>query len=474
MDAVIVGSGPNGLAAAITLARAGRRVHVVEAEARIGGGMRSEELIEPGFIHDICSAVHPFGAASPFFATLDLARHGVSWRHPEIPLTQPLDGGRAAVAFRDLDATLAALGPGAASYRRLIGPFVRHWDHLRTSVLAPLVRWPPHPVTMARFGVRALPSASLLARTLRSEEAAALLSGTAAHSILPLSHAFTGGVGVLFLASIHSSGWPVVEGGSERLADGLAALLVELGGTIETGRVVTDLRDLPSTDSVLFDIDPVQAARISGDQLPSRFARRWLRHPAGPGVFKIDYTLDGPMPWTDPHSGRAGTVHVGGTFADVAEAEAAVNAGRHAERPFILVAQQSVCDPTRAPRGKHTLWAYCHVPNGSTVDMVPAIEAQLDRFAPGFRDLVRGRRVMGPAAVAAHNRANPGGDIAGGSMQGLRTVFRPTVTMHPYRTPNPRLFICSSATPPGAGVHGMCGFFAANDLLAQQGSGSRR
>jgi phytoene dehydrogenase-like protein len=470
-DALVVGSGPNGLAAAITLARAGRRVHIMEAGDAPGGGMRSAELIESGFRHDICSAVHPFGVASPFFDTVDLARHGVRWLHPEICFAQPLDGGSAALAYRDLSVTMERLGDGAARYRQLVGPLVKRWDALRADVLGPLVRVPRHPIAMAHFGARGLPSASLLARYLDHPQAAALLAGTAAHSILPLSQPFTGGVGALFLASAHTTGWPVVEGGSDRLAAALIAELSELGVTIETGRPVSRLSDLAPADHVLFDIDPVQAATIAGDQLPTRFSQRWHKHRFGPGVFKVDYTLDGPVPWADPEVGRAGTVHVGGTFDEVAEAEAAVAKGRHADRPFVLVAQPTACDPTRAPAGKHILWAYCHVPNGSTVDMTAAIEGQIERFAPGFKDVVRGRYRMAPADLEAHNMSYRGGDIAGGSMAGLRTVFRPTVTLHPYRTPNPRFYLCSSSTPPGAGVHGMCGYYAATDLLSRSQGG---
>jgi phytoene dehydrogenase-like protein len=468
VDVVVVGSGPNGLAAAITVARAGRSVHVIEAASEVGGGMRTAELLEPGFRHDVCSAVHPFGAASPFLATLPLERLGMRWIHPEVALTQPLDGGRVAAAHRDLGQTLAGLGPGAAGYRRLVRPLAERWEHLRHDALRSLVRVPSHPLTMARFGVRGLPSASLLRRSLAGDEAPALLAGTAGHSMLPLHHLFTGGVGVLFLAAIHGSGWPVVAGGSGELARAMAAHLVELGGAITTGQPVRALAELPPSAAVIFDTDPVQAATIAGSALPSRFRARWQRLRPGPGSFKLDYTLDGPVPWRDPTSARAGTVHVGGTFEEVAVAEAEVAAGRHPARPFVLVAQQSVCDPSRAPAGKHTLWAYCHVPNGSTVDMTAAIEGQLERFAPGFRDLVRARHVMNPSALEAYNANYRGGDIAGGSMRGLRVVLRPTVRLRPYRTPDPRLYLCSAATPPGAGVHGLCGYYAAADLLSRR------
>jgi phytoene dehydrogenase-like protein len=462
-DAVVVGSGPNGLAAAITLARAGRSVLVLEAAATVGGGTRSAVLTEPGFVHDVCSAIHAFGAASPFFASLPLAAHGLTWIHPAIPLAHPLDGDRAAVLHRSVDETVGGLGPAGAAYRRWVGPVVEGWDDLVPAILGPLVRVPRHPVTLARFGARALLPAALVAGRIGGD-GGALFAGCAAHAILPLRRPLTASFGLVLLAAGHAAGWPVAAGGSQRVADALASYLRSLGGEIECGRPVRTLADVPSARAVLFDLAPSQVADIAGDRLPARTRARFARYRHGAAVFKVDYTLDGPVPWRNADCRRAGTVHVGGTAAEVAASEAAVAAGRHPARPFVLVAQQSVCDPTRAPAGKDTLWTYCHVPNGSDVDMTVAIEAQIERFAPGFRDLVRTRHVTTPAGFAAYNPAYVGGDIAGGAHDGLQLVFRPVVG-RPYRTADPALFLCSASTPPGAGVHGMCGAHAAGAAL---------
>jgi phytoene dehydrogenase-like protein len=466
LDAVVVGSGPNGLAAAVTLARAGRSVHVYEAADEIGGGTRTAELIEPGFHHDVCSAVHPFGVLSPFFAheADDLERLGLRWCRPEIDLTHPLDGGRVAVLRHDLAATVAGLGEDGRAYERLVGPTVRNWPKLVDAVLGPVVRIPRHPVALARFGVVAVAPATVLGRGFSTEEGKALLAGAAAHAFLPLDHLFSGAFGLTLLAGSHLAGWPVAEGGSHAITKAMAGLLTELGGEITTGRRVGELAELPASRVVLFDIAPAQVADIAHDSLPGRFRRKLTRFRPGPGVFKIDYTLDGPVPWADPHSAAASTVHLGGTMAEIAAAEADVAAGRHAERPYVLVAQQSVMDPTRAPEGKHTLWAYCHVPNGSTLDQTAAIEGQIERFAPGFRDVVRGRAVMNSPDYEAYNPTLLGGSITGGAHDGLQLVFRPT--WRNYRTPNDAIWLCSSSTPPGGGVHGMCGRNAAQRVLA--------
>ncbi len=452
--------------AAVTLARAGRSVVVIEAEDEIGGGTRSAELTLPGFVHDVCSAVHPLGVGSPAMRDLPLEEHGLRWLHPEVALAHPLHGDTAGVVRRDLAATAAGLGADGDAWTRHIGGPAAEWDRLAPMLLRPLPQVPAHPFLLGRFGLAALPPATLLGRRWFDEEPArALFAGSAAHAFLPLEHVLTSSFALLLLASAHAGGWPVAEGGSQRIADALASLLVSLGGTIETGRRVASMGDLPPADAVLFDLPPRAVARIGGERFPSRYRRRLERFRPGPGAFKIDYALDGPVPWRNEDCRRAGTVHVGGTAAEVALAERAVASGQHPDRPFVLVAQQSIVDPSRAPAGKHTLWAYCHVPNGSTVDMTEAIESQIERFAPGFRDLVLARHVATPAWFQEHNASYLGGDIAGGAHDGLQLVFRPVIG-RPYRTPDPTLFICSASTPPGGGVHGMCGLHAAEVALS--------
>jgi phytoene dehydrogenase-like protein len=465
VDAIVVGSGPNGLVAAVTLARAGRSVLVLEGEETVGGGSRSAELTLPGFVHDVCSAIHPLGAGSPVMQSLDLTEHGLRWLQPEVALAHPLDGGRAGVVERDVARTALALGLDAAAWRRHIGSQAARWDDLAPMLTRPVPQVPRHPLTLARFGIPALAPANWLGRRwFAGQEARALFAGCAAHAFLPLSHALTASFGLVLLASAHAVGWPVAEGGSQHIADALVSVLRAHGGEIETGRRVTSLASLPASRAVLFDVSPRQVAAIAGDRLPHRFRRRLERFRHGPGSFKVDYALSGPVPWTNEACRRAGTVHVGGAADEVARAETDVAAGRHPERPFVLVAQQSVVDPSRAPAGQHTLWAYCHVPNGSTVDMSTAIDRQIERFAPGFRDLVLARHVAGPAWFEAHDAAFIGGDIAGGANNGLQLLFRP-VFGRPYRTPDPAILLCSASTPPGGGVHGMCGFHAAQTAL---------
>ena len=465
-DAIVIGSGPNGLGAAITLAGAGRSVTVFEAQDTVGGGARSEKLTLPGFVHDVCSAVHPLAVSSPLFRSLPLERHGLAWVHPQLPLAHPLDGGTAAILHRSLDATAAALGPDEAAYRRLMSPLVRDWDKLVPQLLGPLLRVPRHPLAMARFGLRAARSARGLAeRTFRDEPARALFAGLAAHSMLPLEQPLTASIGLFLGAAGHAVGWPFARGGSQAIADALADHLRSLGGEIVTGRSVDSLDDLPPADVFMLDVTPRQATRIAGSRLPDRYVRRLARYRYGPGAFKVDFALDAPIPWTAEACGRAGTVHVGGTLAEIAGAERAVAEGGHPDQPFVLVAQQSLFDPTRAPEGKHTAWAYCHVPNGSTVDMTDRIEAQIERFAPGFRERVLARRVTSPASFEQHNANYVGGDIAGGAHDGLQLLFGPALRPVPYSTPARGVYICSSSTPPGAGVHGMCGYFAARAAL---------
>ena len=465
-DAVVVGAGPNGLSAAITLAAAGRSVLVIEAADTVGGGTRSAELTRPGFIHDVCSAVHPLGIGSPFLSSLPLDRHGLRWLQPEVPLAHPLDGGRCGVLQRSVEDTAAGLGADGDAYRRWVGALADRWDELAPMLTGPLVRIPRHPFVLARFGLPALaPAATFAGRVFDTDEGRALFAGCAAHAFLPLDHLLTTSFGFVLLAAGNAVGWPVAAGGSQAIADALAAHLKELGGEIRTGETVTAVSQLPASRAVLFDLVPRLVASVAGDELPERFRSRLLEYRHGPGAFKVDYALSEPVPWTHEAARRAGTVHVGGSAEEVAASEASAAAGHAAERPYVLVAQQSLIDPSRAPAGQHTLWAYCHVPSGSTVDMTERLEAQIERFAPGFRDTVLARHVADPAWFEAHNPNFVGGDIAGGSHGGLQLVFRPTPQLHAYRTPNPRLFLCSASTPPGAGVHGMCGHHAARAAL---------
>jgi phytoene dehydrogenase-like protein len=471
-DAVVVGAGPNGLAAAVTLARAGCSVLVLEAEDVAGGGCRSEELTLPGYVHDVCSAIHPLGASSPVFAGLPLADHGLEWVHPDAPAAHPLPDGHAVVLERSIGATAAGLGPDARAWRRLVGPFAERWDDLTSSILGPLVRPPRHPVLLTRFGLKALwPARTMARRVFEGEAARGLFAGLAAHAILDLGAPLTSSFGLTFAASGHAVGWPAAKGGSQRLTDALVSYLRSLGGEVVTGQRVASLDDLPPARAVLFDVTPRQLTGIAGDRLRSRSRRRLHRFRYGPGSFKIDYALDGPVPWTAEGCARAGSVHVGGTLDEVAAAERDVAQGRHAERPFVLTSQPSRFDPTRAPAGKHTFWAYCHVPHGSTVDMTEAIENQIERFAPGFRDLVLARHTMFPADLERHNANNVGGDVAGGSHGGLQLVARPRLAIDPYTLPIEGMaaFLCSASTPPGAGVHGMCGWWAAQAALKSMG-----
>lgn len=465
LDAVVVGSGPNGLSAAITLARAGCSVLVVEAAPVAGGGMQTAELTVEGFRHDICSAIHPLGVGSPFFRSLPLDGHGLDWIHPEAPVAHPLDDGSAVVLERSVEETAAGLGADAAGYRALIGPLVRDGEAILDDTLGPL-RLPGHPVATARFGLSALRSAEGLARARFSgERARALFAGLAAHSMLPLEQSPSAAFGLVLALLGHTVGWPMPRGGSQAIAAALVAHLRSLGGEIETGHRVRSLAELPPARTVLLDLTPREVLRVAGGQLPARYRERLERYRYGPGAFKLDYALDGPIPWRAPACARAATVHLGGTAGEIAASERAPSRGEHPHRPYVIVAQQSLFDPTRAPEGHHTAWAYCHVPNGSPVDMTDAIEAQIERFAPGFRDRVIGRHAMGPAAFEAHNPNYAGGDVNGG-LQDLRQLFtRPAPRAVPYSTPLPWLFLCSSATPPGGGVHGMCGYWAARAAL---------
>jgi phytoene dehydrogenase-like protein len=466
-DAVVVGSGPNGLAAAVVLARAGLEVLVVEEGETVGGGMRSAGLTLPGFLHDVCSAIHPLAVASPFFRgeAEALAGLGLEMIHPPAPLAHPLDDGTAVVMERSVEETAARLGPDAGAYRRLMGPLARDAELLFSDLLGPL-RPPRHFSAAARFGLRAVRSARGLTRSwFRGERAKALFGGLAAHAILPLDRPPTAAIGLMLAIAGHAVGWPLPRGGSQRIADALAARLRSLGGEVVTGRKVATLAELPKARAYLFDVSPRGLAGIAADRLPEGYRRKLLAFRHGPGVFKLDWALDGPIPWASPDCARAGTVHLGGTFDEVADGESAVWQGRHPDRPFVLVAQPSLFDATRAPEGRHTGWAYCHVPAGSTLDMTERIEAQVERFAPGFRTRILARSAWSTADFERYNPNNVGGDVAGG-VTDLRQLFaRPVAKLDPYATPARDVFLCSASTPPGAGVHGMCGLWAARSAL---------
>lgn len=463
-DAVVVGSGPNGLAAAITLAEAGRSVLVIEAADSIGGGTRSAELTLPGFVHDVCSAIHPFAIASPLLRRLPLEQHGLEWIHPDAPLAHPLDGGVAVVAERSLEETAEQLGADASTYRRLLQPLVGAADILFEETLAP-PRLPRHPVLLARFGLKALRSARGFVRRFREQKAPALFAGLAAHSTLPLEQPLSAAVGLMLNLTAHAGGWPFPRGGAQQIALAMSKYLQSLGGQLITGRTIENLQQLPPARAILFDTIPRNLARIAGDALPCAYRRKLERFRHGPGVFKLDWALAGPIPWSAAACRRAGTVHLGGTFDEVAAAERAAWSSQPAERPFVLLAQQSLFDSTRAPPEQHTAWAYSHVPHGCTQDMTERIESQVERFAPGFRDLILARHVMTPAGFQQYNQNYFGGDISGGVMDLWQMLARPTLRLRPYATPARQIFLCSSSTPPGPGVHGMCGYWAAKTAL---------
>jgi phytoene dehydrogenase-like protein len=464
-DAVIVGSGPNGLAAGITLARGGKSVLVLEAKPTIGGGTRTAQLTIPGFMHDVCSALHPLGVASPFFRDLPLAQHGLEWVYPPASLAHPLDDGTAVMVEGTVEQTAANLGPDAGAYRRLMEPLVDGWQGLLDDVLGPL-RFPSHALLMARFGLTALLPAATLARAVfRGERARAVFAGLAAHAMLPLTSPATAAIGLILGMLSHAIGWPMARGGSQRIADALGAHLESLGGEFHTDSPVHSTRDLPQARATLFDTSPRALVGISGDRLPAGYRDALLRFRYGPGVFKLDYALDGPIPWRAEECLRAGTVHLGGTLEEITESEAAVWQGEHPERPYVILAQQSLFDATRAPEGKHTAWAYCHVPHSSTEDMTGRVEAQIERFAPGFRDRILALSTMDASQMEAYNPNYVGGDINAG-VQDLRQFFtRPVVRVNPYTTPVRGLYLCSSSTPPGGGVHGMCGTHAARAAM---------
>jgi phytoene dehydrogenase-like protein len=464
-DAVVVGAGPNGLAAAVELARSGRSVAVLEAGDAIGGGTRSAELTLPGFIHDLGSAIHPLGYASPFFSTLPLEEHGLEWVHPPAPLAHPFDDGSAVLLERSVEETARSLDPDDDAYRRLMGGIVADTDNILSAFLGRprLIR---HPLAFAATGVRSFRSARGLADDLfEGEKARGLFAGNAAHSFLPMEQPLSAMFGLVLGTLGHAVGWPFPKGGSQKIADALGSYLLSLGGEVYTGFRVRSVEELPYARAVVFDVTPRQLLEIAGDHFTERYQNALKRYRYGPGVFKVDFALNGPVPWEDEACLRAGTVHLGGTMEDVSVGEAAVARGEHPERPFVLLAQQSLFDGTRAPEGKHTVWAYCHVPNGSGFDMTGRIEAQIERFAPGFRERILARSAMGPAALERWNPNLVGGDINGGYMDLRQLIARPMPRFNPYSTSAPGLYVCSSSTPPGGGVHGMGGFLAAKAAL---------
>jgi phytoene dehydrogenase-like protein len=468
-DAVVVGAGPNGLTAAALLARAGRSVLVVEAAPTPGGGTRTAELTLPGFRHDVCSAIHPMGATSPAFAELGLADHGLEWAYPEIGVVHPLDDGTAGELYQDLARTAAA-NAGGDRWRRFFEPLVRIWPEFADALLGPPARGPKHPLAFLKFGLRSLVPASTIAeRRLREPHVSALFTGIAAHVNTSLLRPLSAPGGLALVAAGHVGGWPAARGGSQSIAAALVSVIEHAGGTIECGRPIGSLDELPSSRAVLFDTTPWQLLDIASDRLPAIRQWRYRRFRHGSASFKIDYALAGPVPWTAEAARRAGTVHLGGTAREVIDSEEDVFKGRIPERPYLLVTQQSLFDDSRAPEGKHTLWVYCHVPCGSTVDMTERVEQQIDRFAPGWRDLVLARHVTPPLALESYNANYVGGDIAAGASDGLQVVLRPIITIDPYRAGTRHLYLCSASTPPGGGVHGMCGYWAAKSALKNMG-----
>lgn len=471
-DAVIIGSGPNGLSAAINLAQEGLSVLVIEGMDSIGGGTRSMELTLPGYVHDICSTIHPLGLASPFLRSLPLEEYGLSWIHPESPLAHPLDDGSAVLIERSIEETAAGLNGDRRAYGDLMKPLVENWEDLLEDILGPFPLPPSHPFLLGRFGLKALRSATGLATGLFSgERARSIFAGMAAHSMMPLEQAATAAIGLTLGVLAHAVGWPIASGGSQNIANALASFLGSLGGEILTGQVVTSLDGIPPTKNILFDLTPRQILKIAGELMPTGYRRKMSGYRYGPGVCKVDWALESPIPWKAAEVGRAATVHVGGTMEEISSAERAVWKGLHPERPFVLLAQQSLFDPERAPPGKHTAWAYCHVPHGSSQDVSRQIEEQVERFAPGFKDCILARSVLSAEQMEAYNPNYIGGDINGG-VQDIQQLFtRPVLSLYPYEIPtrrsigNKKLFICSSSTPPGGGVHGMCGYHAARAVL---------
>ncbi len=464
-DAVVVGSGPNGLSAAVALAQGGASVLVLEAAAEVGGGTRTAELTLPGFHHDVCSAVHTTGILSPFFRSLPLEEHGLRWIVPRASVAHPLDDQPAVMLWHSVEATCAGLGADATSYRNLVAPFLNNPEGFFGDALGPL-GWPRHPGMFARFGLKAMWPATTFANwRFQQSRARALFAGCAGHSVLPLDKMFTAALGLIFSIAGHVDSWPVAAGGSQAIPRALASILRGLGGEIRTGVRVTSPAELPPARVYLFDTSPDQLASIAQPALPKGYVRRLGRYRYGPGAFKLDWALDGPIPWRDPNCLEASTVHLGGTLEEIAAGESAMFRGKHPERPYVLLCQQGQLDPSRAPHGKQTGYAYCHVPGGSTVDMTEAIENQVERFAPGFKDRVLARHTMNTRDFHRYNPNYVGGAITGGVADVFQLFTRPVARLDPYATPNPRVYICSASTPPGGGVHGMCGYHAAQSAL---------
>jgi phytoene dehydrogenase-like protein len=463
--ACVIGAGPNGLAAAIVLAKAGLRVDVFEAEPTAGGAVRTLELTLPGFRHDFGSAVYPLGAGSPFFSSLPLNEYGLQWIHSPAPVAHPLDDGTAVLLERDLPQAKLSLGEDGKSWSELVQPFVEHWWEFASDVLRPVSLVPKHPLLMARFGANALRSARTIAGRFRGERTRALFAGLAAHSTLGLDEVLSGAFGMLMAIPAHAVGWPIPLGGAQSLTNALCGYLAKLGGKISTSSRLERIEQLSDYDLQMFDVTPRQLLALAGERFTPSFKRQLRRFRYGPGVFKVDYALSSPIPWRAPDCFRAATVHIGGTFDEVAASEKAVRAGSHPERPFVLLVQPSLFDPSRAPEGKHTAWAYCHVPNGSTQDMLPRLESQIERFAPGFRDCVLARKVFSSTDLELRDANLVGGDIGGGALDASQFLFRPT--WRHYATSDPAIYLCSSSTPPGGGVHGMCGYHAARAALAR-------
>lgn len=463
-DAIIIGSGPNGLSAAITLQQAGLSVLILEAKDTTGGGLRSAELTLPGFLHDICSAIHPLAAGSPFFNSLPLEQHGLEYIYPGLAAAHPFDDGTAAALSGSVEETAETLGIDRESYINLLKPLVKNWPGMVKDLLGPL-HFPKHPIDMAAFGLNALRSATSLAGKFNTKEARGLWAGMAAHSMQPLSNLGTSAFGLVLMATGHLKGWPVPKGGSKIIANALVSYFLSIGGKIETGMPVRSMKDIPASKVVLFDLTPKQILEIAGESFSTIYSWQLGRYRYGMGVFKIDWALDGPIPFTARECRKAGTVHLGNTYEEIAKGEGMTNAGVLPEKPFVLLAQQSLFDSLRAPEGKHTAWAYCHVPNGSEKDMTNAIENQVERFAPGFKDLILAKHTMNTREIEAYNPNYIGGDINGGVIDIGQLFTRPALRISPYRTSARGLYICSSSTPPGGGVHGICGYNAAKQAL---------
>ena len=463
-DAIVVGAGPNGLAAAILLQQNGLSVLLIEGKNTLGGGIRSAELTLPGFTHDICSAIHPLGAASPFFETLPLATFGLEYIYPEIAAAHPFDNGNAAILKHTVDETAALFGEDRQAYKNLMEPIVSDWHSIAPDILGPL-HFPKHPLAMARFGLTALRSAASVANRFETEQAKGFFAGMGAHSMQPLTNLSTAAIALVLLSLGHSKGWPIPKGGSRQIANALASYFISLGGKVETNTYIKSLDQLPSANVVLFDITPKQLLQIAGHRFSNIYKWQLQHYRYGMGVFKIDWALDGQIPFTAEECRKAGTVHIGNTLTEIAAAEQLTWDGGHPEKPFVLLAQQSLFDPSRAPEGKHTAWAYCHVPGGSTVDMTEAIETQVERFAPGFRERILATHTMNTAQIEEYNPNYIGGDINGGVIDLEQLFTRPALRWSPYRTSVKGLYICSSSTPPGGGVHGMCGYHAAKRAL---------